>query len=96
MSTSPRVLPRKLEVTVGASIVLAIAGLLNTFTLLITASTALAIIFFLVGVCGLFCGITAVIPHRGFERMVAVAGSLVSLYALVELCGTIRFALSLP
>jgi hypothetical protein len=96
MSTSPRILPRKLDVTIGASIVLSVAGLLNQFTLLVLAFMPLSIIFFLVGVCGLFCGITAAIAHRGFERRVAVAGSLVSLYSLVVLFHTIRGILLLP
>ncbi len=94
------VIPRRLQLAVIASVIIAGLNFLSFFAPILGISGFLFLvggfIAFAAGICGTVCGASILFSARGFHRWVAVLSALVSLYAVVRCAGLYRFAMSLP
>ena len=102
---TPQPYPKKLQVGVTASIVIASLGLgefssrLLPFDTIEWAARWIVIggmVGFAAGLCGAYCSIPSVFRLKGFGRLVAVLSALVSLYAVLHCAGFYRWAIALP
>jgi len=81
-----------LRVGVVAGIILAIGGLVDSFTDFWWMPFA----FLIAGLCGAFCGGVATFTAEGFQRVIAALSAAVSLYALLRLIRFLGWAVNLP
>jgi hypothetical protein len=97
--------PKKLQVGVIASIVIAALGLveflfgflpLDAIELVGRGIIIGGMIVFVAGLCGAYCSIPSMFRLKGFPRLVAALSALVSLYAVLHCAGFYRWAVGLP
>ncbi len=96
--------PRKLQIAVICSLVIAALGLAEfatqffpfDFEFLGILSLPCGAVIFGTGLCGAFCGFATMFRVKGFCRLVAVLSAMVSLYAVVRCAGFFGWAINLP